>query len=44
VLVVIAATAMVALGSGVPGVIGMLGLATLAVAWLMRSMARRQRG
>lgn len=41
VLVVIVASAMIALGSDVPGVIGMLGLATLGVALLLRGMPRR---
>ncbi|WP_241659561.1 MFS transporter [Sphingomonas glacialis] len=41
VVVVIVATAMIALGSDVPGVIGMLGVATLGVALLLRGMPRR---
>ena len=41
VLVVIVATAMIALGSDVPGVIGMLGVATLGVALVLRGMPRR---
>jgi MFS family permease len=41
VLVVLVATAMIALGSDVPGVIAMLGVATLGIAWLLRGMPRR---
>jgi hypothetical protein len=38
---VLVATAMIALGSDVPGVIAMLGVATLGIAWLLRGMPRR---
>lgn len=40
VLVVIVATAMIAFGSDVPGVIAMLGVATLGIAGLLRGMPR----